>query len=308
MKKFLIIDGMALIFRAFYAIRYEMTNKEGHPTNAVYGFTSMLLTALLNEKPEYTAIAFDLEGPTFRKKEFSDYKAQREKAPDELYMQIPLCKEIVRAFEIPAFEMPGFEADDLIGTLTRHASERGVFSMVLTGDMDLLQLVDDRTRVIAPQNGGAEAKVYNASAVMEKWGISPSQVPDYKGLRGDVSDNIPGVRGIGEKTAVKLLHDFGSVEKVYENLDKITGALYDKLKAGREMAFLSKRLATVHRDLPVEFDLYACETHRFDKTKVLELFDKLAFGGTLRRKLSGIKTNGEMEAEKKTAEKQPSLF
>lgn len=308
MKKLLIIDGMALIFRAFYAIRYEMTNKEGHPTNAVYGFTSMLLTALLNEKPEYTAIAFDLEGPTFRKEEFSDYKAQREKAPDELYMQIPLCKEMVKAFEIPAFARPGFEADDLIGTLTRHASERGIFSMVLTGDMDLLQLVDDQTRVIAPQNGGAEAKVYNTDAVMEKWGISPSQVPDFKGLRGDTSDNIPGVYGIGEKTAVKLLHDFGSVEGVYENLDKITGAVHGKLKAGREMAFLSKKLATVHRDLSIEFDLSACETHRFDKKKVLELFDKLSFGGTLRRKLAEMKTASEAEEEKRTMEKQPSLF
>lgn len=308
MKKILIIDGMALIFRAFYAIRYEMTNKVGLPTNAVYGFTSMFLTALLNEKPEYTAIAFDLQGPTFRKEEFSGYKAQREKAPDELYAQIPWCKEIVRAFDVPVFEQQGYEADDLIGTLTRRAAARGVMSMVLTGDMDLLQLVDDQTRVIAPQNGGAEAKVYNIDAVIEKWGITPAQVPDYKGLRGDVSDNIPGVRGIGEKTAVKLLSDFKSIEGVYENLAKVTGPVHDKLTSDREMAFLSKRLATVRRDLEVDFNLDDCETRKFDKKKVLELFDKLNFGATLRRKLSEIKTQNEVEEEKRAAEKQPSLF
>ena len=308
MKKFLIIDGMALIFRAFYAIRVPMSAGNGAPTNAVYGFTSMLLTTLLNEKPEYTAIAFDLEGPTFRKAEYSEYKAQREKAPDELCAQIPWCKDVVKAFNIPIFERPGFEADDLIGTLTRLAGQRGVMSIILTGDMDLLQLVDDRTRVIAPQNGGGEAKVYNRDAVMEKWGISPEQVPDYKGLRGDASDNIPGVYGIGEKTATSLLADFGSVERIYENLDRISGSVHDKLEKDRDMAFLSKRLATVHRDMEIDFNLEDCETHQFDKAKVIGLFDKLQFGPTLRRKLSEIKTHSEMEHEKMAAEIQPSLF
>lgn len=308
MKKFLIIDGMALIFRSFYAIRYVMTDKNGMPTNAVYGFTSMLLTALLNEKPEYTAVAFDLEGPTFRKEEYAEYKAQREKAPDELYAQIPLCKEMVSAFNIPAFAIPGFEADDLIGTLTQHAGSRGVMSMILTGDMDLLQLVDDQTRVIAPQNGGAEAKIYNVDAVIEKWGVSPAQVADYKGLRGDVSDNIPGVHGIGEKTAVSLLHDFGSIEGIYANIDKITGSVAEKLRADRDMAFLSKKLATVRRDLDVDLNLEACATHEFDKKKVLEFFDRLNFGATLRRKLGEIKTHCEVQEQKIAEEKQPSLF
>ncbi|MBT6068607.1 hypothetical protein HOG48_02525 [Candidatus Peregrinibacteria bacterium] len=308
MKKFLIVDGMALIFRGFYAIRYEMRTSEGLPTNAIYGFTSMLLTALLNEKPEYVAMTFDLEGPTFRKEEYSEYKAQREKAPDELYAQIPWCKEIVKAFDIPIFEKPGFEADDLIGTLTHKAAGRNVLSMILTGDMDLLQLVNDQIRVIAPQNGGAEAKIYNRDAVIEKWGITPEQVPCYKGLRGDSSDNIPGVMGIGEKTAVKLLTEFGSVEGIYENLDKITGSVHDKLEKDRKMAFLSKRLATILTDVEVEFNLDECETHQFDKAHVVELFDNLQFGPTLRRKLTGIKTQGEMDEEKKAEEMQPSLF
>lgn len=299
---------MALIFRSFYAIRYEMSNKEGMPTNAVYGFTSMLLTALLNEKPEYTAIAFDLEGPTFRKEEYAEYKAQREKAPDSLYEQIPWCKEMIKAFNVPIFERQGFEADDLIGTLTHRMADRGILSMILTGDMDLLQLVDEHTRVIAPQNGGAEAKIYNIDAVYEKWGISPAQVPDYKGLRGDSSDNIPGVHGIGEKTAIKLLTEYGTVENIYENLDKITGSVHDKLAASRDMAFLSKKLATVDRHMDIDFDLNICETHEFDKSKVLELFDKMSFGGTLRKKLEGVKTFSEVAEEKRANEMQPSLF
>lgn len=308
MKKFLIIDGMALIFRGFYAIRYAMTNDEGLPTNAIYGFTSMLLTALINEKPEYLAIAFDLEGPTFRKEEYDGYKAQREKAPDELYAQIPWCKEIAKAFEIPIFEEPGYEADDLIGTLTHKAAERDVLSMILTGDMDMLQLVDEHTRVIAPQNGGADPKVYHYDDVIAKWGITPEQVTDYKGLRGDSSDNIPGVMGIGEKTAVKLLTEYGSIEGIYENLNKINGAVHDKLAKDKEMAFLSKRLATILRNMDVEFNLDQCETHRFDKSKVIELFDKLSFGATLRRKLAEVKTQDEMDEERRAAEMQPSLF
>ena len=308
MRKFLIIDGMALIFRGFYAIRYEMKSPEGLPTNAIYGFTSMLLTTLLNEKPEYVAIAFDLEGPTFRKEEYTEYKAQREKAPDELYAQIPWCKEIAKAFEIPIFEKPGFEADDLIGTLTHEAGKRGVLSMVLTGDMDLLQLVDDTTRIIAPQNGGAEAKVYHYDDVVEKWGITPDQVPDYKGLRGDTSDNIPGVMGIGKKTAEKLLNEYGTIENIYENLNKISGSLHDKLAKDKDMAFLSKKLATILRDIEIDFNLDACETHCFNKDAVLKIFDTLGFGGTLRKKLGGIKTQSEIDAELRAAEMQPSLF
>ena len=180
--------------------------------------------------------------------------------------------------------------------------------MVLTGDMDLLQLVDDHTRVIAPQNGGAEPKVYHRDDVIAKWGVTPEQVTDYKGLRGDTSDNIPGVMGIGEKTAVKLLSEYGSIESIYENLDNITGSVHDKLAKDKDMAFLSKKLATILRNMEVDFNLDTCETHQFDKSRVTELFDQLNFGATLRKKLASVKTQDEMDEERRVAEMQPSLF
>lgn len=308
MEKILIIDGTALIFRGFYAIR-DLRTANGEPTNAVYGFTSMLMNAIRSERPDFVCFTFDLKGPTFRTVEYKEYKAQRTKAPDELYSQIPKCKEVVKAFEIPIFEKEGFEADDIIATIAKKTEKVGLQTIIFTGDMDMLQLVNQNTFVLAPQNGFKEAKKYGEKEVVEKWGINPAQVPCYKGIRGDTSDNIPGVAGIGEKGAVKLLNDFGTLEGIYENLDKISGSTLEKLKNSRDMAFLSKRLATVKCDVEIDFILENCKTAEFDRLKVETILRELEFQSLL-SKLNNIRSRVPVENAKndEKAGVQQSLF
>ena len=283
LQKLILIDGNSIIHRAFYAIP-PFETKNGELVNAAYGFASMLLTILKNEKPDYIAVSFDMRGKTFRHIEYKEYKATRKKAPDELYSQIPRIKEVVRTFKIPIYEVEGFEADDVLGTLAKQAEKiEDMDCYIVTGDRDALQLVGPRTKVISPIRGFNETIVYDTPKVLEKYGLKPSQITDMKGLQGDSSDNIKGVAGIGQKTAKTLLQKYGTIDNVYEHLDEITGAVHDRLKKDRDSAFFSRKLATIVLDTPTELDIEACKTHEYEKEKIEELFQELGFNSLLKK-------------------------
>jgi DNA polymerase I len=254
------------------------TTKAGEPTNATYGFTRTLMDILLgDDRPKYLAVSFD-QGVTHRDELFDGYKATREKMPDALDIQIARIREVVQAFNVPILEVEGYEADDVLGTVARQAAGEGVPVLIVTGDQDILQLVDDNTQVQLPDNrAGSEQKVYDRQAVIEKLGVRPDQIVDYKALVGDSSDNIPGVRGIGAKTAVKLLDAYGTLEGVYEHLDEQTKGLRAKLEEGRADAFLSQTLARIVLDAPLTLDLEACVAEEYDPEAVLALFQELEF-------------------------------
>jgi DNA polymerase-1 len=278
--RFVMIDGHALAYRMFFALPLEsFTTKSGEPTNATYGFTRTLLDHILaDEPPAYLAVSFDL-GATFRDDLYADYKGTRDKMPDELDVQITRIKEVVRALNIPILECEGFEADDVLGTIARQMSGR-VPVHIITGDRDLLQLVDDNTRVeLPPRRAGERSEVYDADGVIGRLGVRPDQVVDFKALVGDVSDNIPGVRGIGDKTAVKLLAEYGTLANLYTHLDDIKGALRQKLADGRESAELSYQLARIVTDAPVTVKLEDCHTRDFNLNDAIVLFRELEFRG-----------------------------
>lgn len=283
--KLVIVDGNALIHRSFHALP-PLTTKKGELINAVYGFTTVLLKMFRELKPTHVVVCFDRREKTFREKEFAEYKAKRVKAPQELYDQIPRVKELVESFNIPIFEKAGFEADDCIGTITKEA--RGVPKVIVTGDQDTLQLVDDETSVYTLRKGIGETTTLNEASVQERFGIAPEQVIDFKALRGDPSDNIPGVKGIGEKTAADLLKSFGTLEKLYNALEKnspkakkIKEAIREKLLQDKKNAFLSKRLATIVRNVPIHFKLNDATRKHYDRHKVVKLFQDLEFTSLL---------------------------
>ena len=252
--RLVLIDGHSLVYRAFFALP-SLTDREGRVVNAAYGFTSMLLLAL-QEHPDYVLASFDLGGRTFRHEALAQYKATRRPTPPELSPQFPLTRDIVRAFGIPIYEVQGVEADDVIGTLSTQARERGLHSTIVTGDLDALQLVNDDAYVLTTKRGVSETVLYTPERVRERYGLEPIQTVDLKGLVGDVSDNIPGIRGIGEKTAIKLIQEFGSVESLVENRDKVTPPKIKKLlDVHWEQALLSKRMATIVRNVDVTLDL-----------------------------------------------------
>ncbi|HET9847911.1 MAG TPA: DNA polymerase I [Candidatus Dormibacteraeota bacterium] len=253
-ERLILVDGHSLVYRAFFALP-SLTDREGHVVNAAYGFTSMLLLAL-QEHPDYVLASFDLGGRTFRHEELEQYKATRRPTPPELAPQFPLTRDIVRAFGIPIYEVQGVEADDVIGTLVRQARERGLHSTIVTGDLDALQLVNDDVYVLTSKRGVSETILYTPERVRERYGLEPVQTVDLKGLIGDVSDNIPGIRGIGEKTAIKLIQEFGSVENLVANREQVTPPKVRKLlQEFGDQALLSKRMATIVRDVAVQLDL-----------------------------------------------------
>jgi DNA polymerase-1 len=253
-ERLILVDGHSLVYRAFFALP-SLTDREGNVVNAAYGFTSMLLLAL-QEHPDYVLASFDLGGRTFRHEELEQYKATRRPTPPELAPQFPLTRDIVRAFGIPIYEVQGVEADDVIGTLARQAQERGLHSTIVTGDLDALQLVNDDVYVLTSKRGVSETILYTPERVRERYGLEPEQTVDLKGLIGDVSDNIPGIRGIGEKTAIKLIQEFGSVENLVANRDRVTPPKVKKLlQEFGDQALLSKKMATILRDVDVGLDL-----------------------------------------------------
>ena len=283
-EKLVLIDGNALVHRAFHAL--PPLSQKGDPTNAVYGFASVLLKVIRELKPDYMIATFDLPAPTFRHSEFADYKAHRPKTPDELASQFPKVKEVVSALNIPIYEMAGFEADDIIGTITARITnhESRIKTIIITGDLDTLQLVDENTEVYTLKKGITETMIYDEKAVLERFdGLKPAQLNDFKGLKGDPSDNIPGVPGIGEKTAIKLLLEHGSIEGIYDNIGLIQKKLSDKLLEYKDQAFFSKKLATMRKDVPIEFDFQRAKFGGYDEKKVEEVFRKFGFASLMQR-------------------------
>ncbi|MDP2838123.1 MAG: 5'-3' exonuclease H3TH domain-containing protein, partial [Candidatus Moranbacteria bacterium] len=306
-KTLVLLDGNALIHRAYHALP-PLTTKNGEAVQAVYGFTMTLLSVLEKFHPEYIAATFDLEGSTFRDDMYADYKATRVAAPDDLYAQIPRVKEVVRAFNIPIYEKEGYEADDCVGTLARQAEQEGVSVIIVTGDSDELQLVTPLVKVFMLRKGIKDIVLYDEKAVAEKYGFPATLIPDYKGLAGDSSDNIPGVAGVGAKTATNLLQQFGTLENIYANLPEVKESVRKKLEADKEKAFLSKELGTIHLAAPVRLNLPACVSKDFDRDIVTGLFQELGFFSLIKRLGGG----GAMEKSnpsttlrvKKTKEKE----
>ncbi|HID62345.1 MAG TPA: DNA polymerase I, partial [Anaerolineae bacterium] len=283
-RKLVLIDGHALAYRAYHALRPDsFSTRQGELTNAVYGFTSMLLAVLRDERPDYIAVAFDV-GPTFRHEEYPPYKAHREAMPEELATQLQRINEVVEAFNIPVFTAEGYEADDVLGALARQAAQQGVETLIVTGDTDAFQLIDDHTRVLTSRRRYSDTVIYDEAGIQERYGLKPRQIIDYKALVGDSSDNIPGVRGVGKKTATRLLQKYGSLEAIYDHLDEIESPRFRKaLEEGRDEAFLSKHLATIVTDVPLELDLEACRVAQYDHDRVTALFRELEFRSLLER-------------------------
>lgn len=290
-----LIDGHALAYRAFHALPLDaFTTKLGEPTNATYGFTRTLMDIIVSDDPpKYLAVSFD-QGMTARDELYEEYKATREKMPDELDVQMRRIREVVDAFNVPILEVEGYEADDVLGTIAHQAKEKGVPVLIVTGDRDLLQLVDENTQVQLPERRSvSEQRIYDEAAVREKMGVRPDQVVDYKALVGDSSDNIPGVYGVGDKTAVRLLEKYGNLDGVYEHVDEIKTRFRNRLEEGKESAYLSYELARIQTDAPIELDLDACVTEEFNPKDALQLFRELEF-----RSLTGRLRDGLEQAPK----------
>ena len=249
MEKLILIDGNSLINRAFYAMPL-LSTKDGVYTNAVYGFLNMFFKMLSEEKPDYVGVAFDLKAPTFRHKMYGEYKGTRKPMPFELRPQIPLLKELLTLMGVKTFELEGYEADDIIGTIAKNTD---IPTLIYTGDKDSFQLVDEQTEVHFTRRGITDVEIYNNANFTEKMGITPLQIIDLKGLMGDSSDNIPGVPGVGEKTALTLIQTYGSVENLYEHTEELKGKLKEKIETGKEFAILSKMLATINVNSPIPF-------------------------------------------------------
>src|SRR6202048_5120699 len=260
-----------------------MSTTDGQVTNAVYGFTSMLAIVLAS-RPEFAAAAFDLPAPTFRSKEYEEYKAGRRAMPDDLRPQIEKVREVLEAFTIPIYGVEGYEADDVIGTLARTAEERGHAVTIVSGDLDCLQLVTESVEALVPRRGITDTFVYGPDQVRQRYGFEPAQLIDFKALRGDTSDNIPGVPGVGDKTAAKLVQDYGSVEALLERVDELPeGRLKASIKANAEQIRLGKRMVTIVRDVPVELDLESARWTRYDYDKARAVFDRMEFRQLLSR-------------------------
>lgn len=272
----LLVDGNALVHRAFHAVP-PLTTSKGELVNAVYGFAAMLLKVASEVAPGYAAIAFDRAAPTFRHLEYEQYKAQRVRVDDGLYDQFRRVHQLADALSIPTFEVDGYEADDVLGTLSRQASELGIKTVIITGDNDALQLVSPDVTVITPRRGFSETLVYDEQAVRERYGLNPCQLPDFKALVGDQSDNIPGVPGIGEKTAQKLIGQYGTLQELFAHLDELEPKLKARLDGQREQAFHSRHLVTIVTDVPIDLDLSACRFGQYDREKAMALLRELEF-------------------------------
>ena len=288
-EKLLIIDGNALIHRSFHALPPTIQTKDGTVVNAVYGFVTTLIKAIKDTKPDYIAFTRDLSEPTFRHIEFPEYKATREKQPDELYAQFPIIENIVKTLNIPIYAVPGLEADDLIGTISK-TTDPNIDKIILTGDMDTLQLVDDSTKVYAMSRGILDAITYDHNQIKVKYsGLVPNQMTDYKALRGDPSDNIPGVRGIGEKTAIELLTNFKTLDNIYKHInkhpdtEKIKPRIVNLLNENKNDAYLSKKLATIKCDADFNFNINDTKFGDFNKKEIEDIFNKLEFKSLLSR-------------------------
>ncbi|MCP8967422.1 DNA polymerase I [Ectobacillus ponti] len=295
-QKVVLIDGNSIVYRAFFALPL-LNNDKGIHTNAIYGFTMMLMRILEEEKPTHILVAFDAGKTTFRHETFGEYKGGRQKTPSELSEQFPFVRELLDAFGVKRYELPNYEADDIIGTLSKQADAQGLEVKIISGDKDMLQLVSDHTTVSVTRKGITEVEEYTPAALMEKYSLRPDQIIDMKGLMGDTADNIPGVPGVGEKTAIKLLTEFETLENVLSNLDKVSGKkLKEKLEENQDQALMSKQLATIYREAPVGIQLDDLVYSGYDAQQVLPVFQDLGFN-SLMEKLGGgsaVQETGEL--------------
>src|SRR5215212_3487896 len=299
-----LIDGHALVFRAFYGVP-NLTSPKGELVNAVHGFTSMLFKAWRDLKPRYVTATFDYSSKTFRKERYPDYKGTRGPAPDGIAHQFPIIFELLDCMSIPVYSLEGYEADDLLGTLSKQAEAQDLDVVILTGDMDALQLVSPRTRVLTSRRGFSDVVMYDVDAVRERYGFDPGHIPDFKALRGDSSDNIPGVPGIGDKTASKLVQQFDTIENLLEHLEDAPARQKALLEPLHEQVTLAKDLATIVRDAPVTLDLSRAQLGDFDRQRVVGLFHELGF----RRMLDDIaRSMGEAGPDGAGASGQLALF
>lgn len=297
MSKLVLIDAFAILHRAFHAIP-PLTNKLGEPTNAVYGFVSIILRVIGDLNPDSIAVCFDVKVPTFRHKEFKDYQSQRPPMADELTSQIQKAKDFLKAANIPIYLKEGYEADDLLGTIAKKAKFDEV--VITTGDKDILQLVDDRIKIYMPIVGLSSAKLFGKEEAKERMGVDPIQIPDYKALVGDPSDNYPGVTGIGPKTAIKLLEKYYNIDKIYAHLDDIEPKVREKLIKGKKDVILFHRLATIVKDVDIKIDFEEMKKWNIASPNVLKLFEDFGFK-TLSKRIKEVK-------DKIDQEKQGSLF
>ena len=276
--KLLLIDAYALIYRSYYAlIRSPRINSKGFNTSAIFGFVNILEDVLKKENPSHVAVAFDPKGPTFRHEAFEQYKAQREETPEVIRQSVPIIRDIIEAYNIPILEVPGYEADDVIGTISKQAAQKGFTVYMMTPDKDYGQLVGDNIYMYRPKHGGGY-DIMGVPEVLAKFNLSSTeQVIDLLGLMGDSSDNIPGCPGVGEKTAQKLLADFGSIDNLLANTDKLKGAQKKKVEENAEQIRFSKFLATIKTDVPIEFDADSCKKQNVNEDKLLEIYTELEF-------------------------------
>ncbi len=310
--KIVLIDGHSILNRAFYGVP-DLTNSEGLHTNAVYGFLNIMLKILDEEKPDYLTVAFDVKHPTFRHEMYADYKGTRKGMPDELKEQVPLIQEMLRAMGVRLVMKEGYEADDILGTIARTAEKKGLEVSLVSGDRDLLQLATDRIMIRIPKTkrGGTEIENYHTQDVIDKYGITPPQIVDLKGLMGDASDNIPGVAGVGEKTAVKILTAYPTVEDAYAHLDEVTPKrTHDLLEKGRDQAMLSKALATIKTDCELDYSLEEAGLPELFNEKSFAMVKRLEFKSLLKRfdKKQQEQATKHLQVQTITSEAQGSDF
>jgi len=318
MNRLVLIDGNAIMHRAYHALP-PLTTPDGKPAHVVYGFVSMIIKIFHALKPTHFAVAFDRPGPTFRNELYKEYQIQRPKMEDDFISQIPMVHDVVKAFGIPIFELDGFEADDMIGTIAKQRKSKKIDQVIIvTGDRDILQLVEDeKVLVFMPTKGLSEGKLYSEADVLERMGVVPKRIIDLKALMGDASDNYPGVAGIGPKTAIHLLNEFGSVENIYTSLEKsnVSDGVKTKLLAGKESAFLGVTLATIRTDAPIHFEPAKAVITTLDTPEVRNTLASLRFSSLLRR-ISGeelatsemTKARDTTKQKKKEHDEQQMLF
>jgi DNA polymerase-1 len=308
MTRLMLLDSNGLIYRGYHALP-PLTTSKGELVNAVFGFCSILLRGIQDLRPEYVAACFDLPGPTFRHEQFAAYKATRAPMPDDLRSQFPKVREVVAALRIPVYEMAGYEADDVIGTITRDLDERGVDTTVVTGDLDMLQIVTEHTRLMTTRQGVDATVYYDPARIWERFELRPDQMIDYKALKGDPTDNIPGIPGVGEKTAAKLVRDLGSLEGIYGRLAEVKpDRLREKLVEAREQVFASRELSRIVRDLPITLDLEAARLADYDRAEVVRLFREFEFRSLIDRlpALTGESAMAAAEALRSVAGSVPA--
>ena len=297
----LLVDGHSLAYRAFYALPLDnFATSAGQPTNAIFGFTSMLINAIKDEKPTHLAIAFDVSRETFRKEMFAEYKANRAKSPDEFRSQLPLITEVIKAMQIPGIQLKGFEADDIIATLAKQGEKKGMRVSILTGDRDSYQLVNDSITVLYARKGVSDIARMTPQAVLEKYELTPAQYPDFAALRGDPSDNLPSVPSVGEKTAVKWIKEYGNLDELIKHADEISGKVGEALRANIDQVKLNRRMTELVKDVTLDISVDQLAVKGPDVDEVNKVFTELEFK-SLRERLLGNSAPAKESTKKSTS-------